>query len=366
MIVAVLGAGAIGLGTTAALMERGHTVRLWSPSGAGTVFLAEGKALVAEGAIVGRFTPQRAASAQAAIEGADIVLVAVPGNGHRSVIDAACDHLASGQTVVISSHCSLSALYLSRRLAEKRLACPIVAWATTVTTGRRVPPGGVAVATLRKEVDVAAIPARDSPAALATCRALLGERFRVREDLLAIALSNLNPPTHMANALCNLTRMEKGERWANYDGITESVGRLIEALDRERLAVAAAYGLTVRSVHEHMRLSFDLPAGSMAEMACVLHARRGGPPGPTTLEHRYVTEDVPFGLVPLIAIARAAGVAVPLHEAGVALFTALYGRDFAAENDLLPAIGVREMTAQALHAAAREGFGAASGRFPSA
>lgn len=361
MKVAVLGAGAIGLGTTAALIERGHDVRLWSPSGAGTAFLAEGKPLVAEGAITGSFTPRRAESAQAAIVGADAVLIAVPGNGHRTVIDAACDALASGQTVIISSHCSLSALYLSRRLAERRLACPIIAWATTVTTGRRNPPNGVAVATLRKEVDLAAIPARDSPAALATCRALLGDRFRVREDLLAIALSNLNPPSHMANALCNLTRMEKGERWANYDCITESVGRLIEALDRERLAVAAAYGLTVRSVHEHMQLSFDLPKGSMAEMARVLHARRGGPPGPTTLDHRYVTEDVPFGLVPLIAIARAAAVPVPLHEAGVALFTALYGRDFAGENDLLPALGVNGMTARTLHAVAREGFAAPGG-----
>ncbi len=361
MKIAVLGAGAIGLGTTAALIERGHAVRLWSPSGAGTAFLAEGQDLVAEGAITGRFAPERAASPREAIVGADVALIAVPGNGHRTVIDAACDHLVSGQTVIISSHCSLSALYLSRRLAEKRLACPIVAWATTVTTGRRVPPNGVAIATLRKEVDLAAIPARDSPAALATCRALLGDRFRVRDDLLAIALSNLNPPSHMANALCNLTRMEKGERWANYDCITESVGRLIEALDRERLAVAAAYGLKVRSVHEHMQLSFDLPQGSMAEMARVLHARRGGPPGPATLDHRYVTEDVPFGLVPLIAIARAAAVPVPLHEAGVALFTALYGRDFAAENDLLPALGVGGMSARALHAVARDGFAASGG-----
>jgi len=359
MKVAVLGAGAIGLGTAAALLARGHAVALWSPGGASTAFLREGRPLVAEGAVAGSFQPRLAESAAAAVAGADAVLIAVPANGHRRVIDAVVPHLAAGQAVIISSHYSLSALYLSQSLAARGIACPIVAWATTVTTGRRTAPGSVAVATVRKEVDLAALPSHDSAAALALCTMLFGERFRVRDDVLAIALSNLNPPSHMANALCNLTRIEKGERWANYDCITESVGRLIEALDRERLAVAAQFGLAVRSVHEHMHLSFDVPRGSVAAMARELHARRGGPPGPTTLEHRYVTEDVPFGLMPLIAIARAAGVPVPLHEAGVALFSALYGRDFAAENDLLPALDIASMSAAALHTRARDGYAAA-------
>jgi len=364
MLVAILGAGAIGLGSAAALLAGGHRVRLWSPSGAGTAFLAEGRPLRAEGAIAGSFAPERAGSAQAAIAGADAVLVAVPANGQRAVIDAAAPHLVAGQSVIISSHYSFSALYLSRLLAGRGVACPVIAWATTVVTGRRNPPDGVAIATLRRAIDIAAIPARDAAAALATCRALFGDRFRARDDLMVIALSNLNPPSHMANALCNLTRMEKGERWGNYDCITESVGRLIEALDRERLAVAAAYGLSVRTVHEHMRASFDLPDGSVAEMARTLHARRGGPPGPARLDHRYVTEDVPFGLVPLVALARAAGVAVPLHEAGVALFSALYGRDFAAENDLLPLLGLGGLSAAALHALAREGFAARESAAP--
>jgi hypothetical protein len=53
----------------------------------------------------------------------------------------------------------------------------------------------------------------------------------------------------------------------------------------------------------------------------------------------YVTEDVPFGLVPTIRLAGLAGVLVPLHESGVQLMSALYGRDFAAENDILPRLG---------------------------
>jgi opine dehydrogenase len=355
MEVAVLGAGGIGLGMTAFVAEAGHQPRLWSPSGAGTASFRTGAKLVASGLVTASFTPKVAQSAADAVAGAEAAIIAVPGNGHRTVIDAIVPHLSGGQTVIISSHCSLSALYLSQRLAARGVASPIAAWATTVVAGRRTG-DAVNVGTLRKELDVATVPASATAAGLAVCRALFGERFRARDDLLAISLSNLNPPVHMANALCNLTRMERGEAWANYDCMTDAVGRLIEALDRERLSLAAAFGLTVRSIQDHMHLSFDLPRGSVGEMARIVHARRGGPPGPTSLEHRYVTEDVPFGLVPLVAIARAAGVATPLHDAGIALFSALYGRDFARENDLLPALGIADLPAPQLHALARDGY----------
>jgi len=356
MNVTIIGAGGIGLSMAAVLCERGHQVRLWTPSGETTAPFRAGKPLVVDGILEGEFRPTAATSAQEAVAGTDAVLVAVPGNGHRAVIDAIAPHLAAGQIVVISSHCSLSALYLSQRLAARGIACPIAAWATTVVTGRRKAPGAVNMTTLRKEVDVATVPASASAKALDVCRALFGDRFKLRDDLIAVSLSNLNPPVHMANSLCNLTRMERGEAWANYDCMTDAGGRLIEALDRERIAVAAAFGLEVRTIQDHMHLSFDLPRGTVGEMAREQHKRRGGPPSPTTLEHRYVTEDVPFGLVPLIAIARAARAPVPLHEAGVALFGALYGRDFAAQNDLLPALAIERLSAAELHALARDGF----------
>ncbi|MDP7651261.1 MAG: NAD/NADP octopine/nopaline dehydrogenase family protein [Rhodospirillales bacterium] len=96
--------------------------------------------------------------------------------------------------------------------------------------------------------------------------------------------------------------------------------------------------------------------GPVAEMTDAIHARRGGPPGPNSLDTRYVVEDVPFGLVPSVAIGRAAGVAMPLHEAGINLFSALYGRDFPAENDILPELGLERMNGEELHRLVGEGW----------
>jgi opine dehydrogenase len=80
-------------------------------------------------------------------------------------------------------------------------------------------------------------------------------------------------------------------------------------------------------------------------MQQVLSQRTGGVNGPATLDTRYVTEDVPFGLVPLLRLAAIVGAPVPLHESGIKIMSALYGRNFETENDILPQLGVltREM-----------------------
>jgi opine dehydrogenase len=139
--------------------------------------------------------------------------------------------------------------------------------------------------------------------------------------------------------------MELGESWGQNRHITPAVARLIEELDKERLAIATAFGVEVRTIHEHFHLSFHVPMGSLAAMTHELAGRPNDVNGPTTLDSRYVTEDVPFGLVPTIRLAALADVPVPLHESGVRLMSALYGRDFAAENDILPLLGTltREM-----------------------
>ncbi len=260
----------------------------------------------------------------------------MPGYGHKAVIDAVAPFASSGQTFIVSAQLSLSASYLSLKLKERGVAAPVVAWATTALMSRSSGPRSIAIGGIRSRLEAAVLPANAAGSAVSICRTLFGDRFGEVGDITAIALSNLNPPIHLASALCNFTRIEKAEYWANYDGITPSVARMIEALDAERLAVAEAYGVTVRTVHEHYHLTFGFEPGmSLAQMAAAVHEKRKGPPGPVSTDTRFVTEDVPFGIVPVIALAEKRGVAVPLHRAGLTVVNALYGRRFENENDLL-------------------------------
>ncbi|HZH51610.1 MAG TPA: NAD/NADP octopine/nopaline dehydrogenase family protein [Microvirga sp.] len=356
MRVAIAGAGGIAFAAAAFLIDNGHDPILWSPSGRRTAELAAGRPLTATGAVSGTFHPKVASSPLELVSGADAVLIALPAYGHRTVMDAIARHVTDEQIVIISSHASFGALYLSKKLAELGTRAPIVAWGTTVTTGRQKSGTEVHVSTIRSKVDMATVPLSAGERGLAMCRALFGDRFNEKDDLLAIALSNLNPQNHMGIALCNLTRMERGETWGQHQNVTMAVGRLFEALDEERLDIARGFGLSVRTVREHYHFSYGVPMGPVGEMAQILVERGGGPMGPATLDTRYVTEDVPFGLLPTVLLGRLTDTPATLHEAGLNLCSALYGRDFGRENDLLPELGLESLSKSDLQRLARGGW----------
>ncbi|MGA0562789.1 NAD/NADP octopine/nopaline dehydrogenase family protein [Ancylobacter sp. VNQ12] len=292
----------------------------------------------------------------AAVAAADVILLTMPGNGHRAAMDAVAPHIRPDQPVIVSSHSSFGALYLSRALALRGVSVPISVWGTTLLTARVQGPTSVRVNTVRQKIDVATLPAGAIEEGHALCTALFGDRFVRRDGLLAIALSNLNPQNHLGIALLNLTRMEKGETWGQGEHVTPAVGRVIEALDAERLAIADRFGLKVRTVREHFSLSFHVPMASVSEMNQQMHAEGRGGFGPAAFDSRYIFEDVPFGLVPTALLGRMSGHPALLHEAGIALLSAAAGRDLASENDILPSLELERQGMDALMALCRTGY----------
>ncbi|MGB6243055.1 MAG: NAD/NADP octopine/nopaline dehydrogenase family protein [Castellaniella sp.] len=349
--VAILGAGGVGLASAALLAHRGHTPILWSRH-ASAVQAIQAQGVHAQGVLEGQFAVQADSDLAAVVGQAGVILLAVPANGRRPLFDRLLPMIRPGQTLIISGDLSLGGCYLHRQLTAAGIAADVAAWSTTAVMGRRLSPHQVLVGGIRPVGPMAVLPVSASDRAIALCSELFGSGFTAAEPL-AILLGNLNPPVHMANALCNITRIEKAEAWGNYDGITPAVARLIEDLDQERLDLAARCGLNVRSVRQHFHRSFDLPDTlTLAEMAAELHRRRrGGPPGPTSLNTRFLTEDLPFGIWPMIRAAQLQGIRLPLHEAGLTLLGSLCGQDFAAANDLIDGCGLDDILAQSTPAA---------------
>jgi len=151
-------------------------------------------------------------------------------------------------------------------------------------------------------------------------------------------------------ALANLSRMERGETWTQYDHMAGATAHLTVALDRERLAVARAFGLEVRSIEQHFHHSFGAPMADFSDQCRWVHAHLGSPNGPATLDTRYITEDVSYGLVINARMARMAVVPTPITDGCIALAGGAYGCDFTQTNDLIAAIepdriGVNELRA---------------------
>ena len=87
------------------------------------------------------------------------------------------------------------------------------------------------------------------------------------------------------------------------------MARVLEALDRERVTVAAALGLRAQTALEWLKMAYNASGENLHE---AVHNQQGyyGITAPRTLRHRYITEDVPMSLVPIAALGQRYGVSV--------------------------------------------------------
>lgn len=346
--VAIIGAGAIGCATAAYLRAHGHHVAMWSPNGARMQRNGSTARFTCNGALA---TTVDIALLQRPddLSTFETILICLPGNAYADVLAPLASHWRNGQTLIVSGSLSLCPLWLAEEAHARGKAIQAVGWGTTAATAHFQQDGTLHVNPLRNRIDLAAVgDGHAAQSALQLCQLLLGARFVAADNLLAPTLANINPIAHAAEVIPNLTRMERGEVWSLFEHFTPVVARLAEKLDRERLAIAEALGFSLPSLQQHYGNSYHLTPKALEEMAAEIHRNGMSPNGPDRLEHRYVHEDVPFGLVFMEALARIASVATPTLSASITLLEAAYDRDFRADNFLVRALSLGATDASAL------------------
>jgi len=336
MHLTILGAGAIAQAAAALAASRGHVVTLWSPSGAGTAGIA-GR-LTAEGAVNGTFPLRIARDLADALAGADAAVLAVPAYAYPTLLPRIAEALRV--PLLISPAASLAPLALDAMLAAQGAARDrpaIGAMSTTPVTARRLRPDRVRVAAIRAAVDVAAVPANAAAALGELATMLFGHAAPIGPNVLQAGLGNANPIIHAALALTNATRIETAEAWPQYRMMTPATCRLMEAMAAERERLAEGFGMAVLGLEESLHRANGVPRGRLHAMAATIAASRGAVLGPTEMDTRYVTEDVPYGLAFYLWLAAARGIAMPVTEAVVTTLEALWGRELRS-NLLLQAL----------------------------
>jgi opine dehydrogenase len=264
-----------------------------------------------------------------------LVLLIVPAYAHRPFAEACAPHLRPGQTVVLMPG-TLGSLEFARVVREKRgdevFAGPnglvIAETDTAPYVCRKTGPASAHIWGVVSGLGVAALPAAKTDA---VCKRL-GELFagvRAYPNVLACGLAAMNPVVHPAGVLLNAGRIERshGDFYFYEEGVTPAVCHLIYAIDRERLAIGKALGLDLRPVDAAFHEAGFGPRGDLwatingSRMLTQLRA-------PGSLESRWLTEDVPYGLCAWASLGEQLGVATPMLRAVITVVSAAVGIDF--------------------------------------
>ena len=173
--------------------------------------------------------------------------------------------------------------------------------------------------------------------------------MQAAKNVIQTSLQNANPVIHPAVSLTNAARIEGTGDFLFYEeGVTDSVGRIIEAVDRERIAIGKRLGIKVYSDPEMGMLQgymLDNNYGSGYRKAPGFLGIIAQP----QLDHRYINEDVGYGLVFMSHLGQQVGVATPTIDSIIRLASVLMNRDYAGEALRTPgSLGIADLSAEAL------------------
>jgi opine dehydrogenase len=152
--------------------------------------------------------------------------------------------------------------------------------------------------------------------------------FQQEVNTFKLGLLGTNAIFHSATVLFNARLIDSGNSFLFYkEGISKKTSLLHEALDGERIALGKAMGYELnRCVEDDNKLygtnfsnSYDFSVNSS-----VHHNIKA----PATLDHRFVTEDVAYGLVPLAALGKLYDVDLLNIESVINIFSTIMGIDY--------------------------------------
>jgi len=362
--VTILGAGHGGLALAAYLARQGHRVSLWNRSPERLAAVRErGGIRLSSPTLANGFAPIAVATSDmaAALAGTRLVLVAVPASGHAEVARACAPYLRDGQAVLLLPGRTGGSLEFRRALdAAGCRARVLLGEANTFPlAARTVAPAAAVVFGIKNEVAAAALPAVRTSALLAAFRPLLPMLRPVR-SVLHTGFANLGAILHPVITLLNAERIARGDSFDFYaEGVTASVAEVLQAADTERLRIARAYGVTVSSLSAWIGQTYGHHANSV-------HAAVSGNPAyegiraPATVRHRYLLEDVPTGLIPLVELGRAAGLYTPTLEQLIERASRLLGGESWPEERTLDALGLDGLDSTEIQAFVERGPESAS------
>jgi len=335
MKITVVGSGHGGCATAAVLSMRGHEVSLLKLGNTihseSFEVIRQRRSILLEGHEGGGAFPLANVSRDPAevIPDADIILINYVANYHKMVAQRCCKHFQSNQTVILSPGYCGSLIFHQELLNIRRRQSPLfVEFETLPYSSRLMGNGSVAIVSRNVRHPYAVFPSNQQYEIEDRLGTLLGECVP-RNNIIETALHNPNLVIHTVGVLLNASMIENPRwRFAMYrDGFSASVWNVVNCLDNEKMAVLSSLGLPRITYFDEFKLRTfeDTSIDSLAGFR--LYASEA-PDGPFTLNHRYVTEDVPIGLGLLHSIGREVGVSTPVCDSLISMAGSLVKRDF--------------------------------------
>lgn len=295
-----------------------------------------------------------------AVVGSQIIIITTTANAHGFIASQMAPYLSNGQIIFVFSGGIDSKFLMAKRIREQGCTADVIfadtdtfIYATKIIelSEKRIE---AFVKAKKRKLYLSALPSERMPYVLDLLhKTIYPDQFIGCHDPLQAGIND-GPGLHAVGIIMQRRRIEAHEEFNFYLGLTEEMTEMIEKLDRERISVAhamgirdcpstrdflhTAYGIAL-SDGENKRPLFDM----VHDEGTPYYNPPGGPirsPSPTSMNHRYLYEEVMTRVVPLYYMAKALGVGTPLHKRIIEEASKILNRDYFKEGRNLDDLGL--------------------------
>jgi opine dehydrogenase len=360
MKVAIIGAGNGGVCIGAYMARKGATVNLYDKFDAVVAPIREKGGVDLKGVEGEGFAPFALATdnLSVAIHGCHLLMVVTPAFAHKELAEICGPLLTEGQIVVLNPGRTAGAIEFYSTARKRGGNHFIVAEAQSLVYAcRRTGTTEGTIYKVKNTMPLATMPASDIEKALAVLR-LFYPQFIAMKDTLETGLLNIGAIFHPGPTLLNIARVESKNRFRHYiDGITPCVGTLLDAIDAERCAVAAALDTPTLTTVQWLKSVYGEDIQDTVGIYEAVQKQSAYKEIMASNDPyvRYITEDVPMSLVPLSELGKIVGVSTPAMDAVITITSMIHKTDYRKNGRNLTALGLERMDKKALRAFVENG-----------
>lgn len=276
-----------------------------------------------------------------AVVGARIIMVTTTANAHKAVANQMSSYIEENQIIILNPGRTCGALIFKQELKKNNVEKKyyIAEAQTLVYACRLIEDGLVNIIGIKDEVYLAGLPASDTLYILDHINKIY-PCFKAVPNVLYTSFENIGAMFHPCICLLNAATIERHDEFWFYRDMTERVADFMVKCDVERINIGKAYGIDLISITDWIKVAYKDTNG---ETLC--ERMKNNPAyhdikGPGSIFSRQLTEDIPTGLIPLIELAKVAGIKTPIMSSIVTLSQTLLNIDFNKEGRTLDNMGL--------------------------
>lgn len=329
MKISIVGAGNTGCAAAAFFSELSHQVTLYTRDRTKAEFLNR-EGITASGKLNGKFKLKAVYDIKEAVRDAEYICIFTKANHHKETFKAMSGLLENKQRILIFN-CNWGAYEATGILGSEVESKNIILAETSsmpfiANSGKT---GEVELFAVKNQLGFSTFKKSDSAIMLAELKTLFNDVV-VHENIIESSLISTNPIIHAPITLFNIVRIEEADDFGFYaDGTSPLCVDFIEKIDKERIMIGRKLGIEIPGILETINSYWVNKYDNLLE---ALRKNYPAAKAPKTVEHRYIDEDLPYGILPIVSLGKLLGVETPYSTITAEIFTMYTSKNFNKET----------------------------------